>query len=116
MAGLWQWYKNYPLEEIGVFRQILRFSRVPTPVRRLLWWSTLHMSGQKRAKRLGTFMLSSYGSLGAEQMHPIGPLTTLLTLGAHRTRTRPLAASCVRIHPSDSASPKALSRVRARPA
>ena len=74
-------YKEIPIEEIGYFRMALRIGRLPQSLRRLLWWSTLHMSGQKRAKRLGTFMLSSYGSLGAEQMHPIGPLTTLLTFG-----------------------------------
>lgn len=75
------WYKNTPIEEIGFFRQELRFSRVPRPLRRLMWWSTLEVSGFKRAKRFGTFGLSSYGSLGAESLHPISPLTTTLTYG-----------------------------------
>ncbi len=74
-------YKRIPIEEIGYFRMALRVGRLPQSLRRLLWWTTLHMSGHKRAKRLGTFMLSSYGSLGAEQLHPICPLTTLLTFG-----------------------------------
>jgi hypothetical protein len=39
------------------------------------------MSGLKRSKRFGTFGLSSYGALGAEQIHPISPLTTTLTYG-----------------------------------
>jgi hypothetical protein len=51
------------------------------PVRRLLWWSTLNISGFKRAKRFGTFGLTSYGALGAESLHPISPLTTTLTFG-----------------------------------
>jgi len=59
----------------------LRFMRAPTPIRRLLWWGTLNISGFKRCKRFGTFGLSSYGSLGAEQIHPISPLTTTLTYG-----------------------------------
>jgi hypothetical protein len=50
-------------------------------VRRFLWWSTLNISGFKRCKRFGTFGLSTYGSLGAEQLHPISPLTTTLTFG-----------------------------------
>jgi hypothetical protein len=75
------WYKSTPVEEIGFFRQELRFGHVPTPIRRLLWWSTLEVSGFKRAKRFGTFGLSSYGSLGAESLHPISPLTTTLTYG-----------------------------------
>ena len=37
--------------------------------------------GYKRCKRFGTFGLSSYGALGAEQVHPISPLTTTLTYG-----------------------------------
>lgn len=76
-----QWYKTTPVEEIGLFRQTLRVSMAPRPIRRLLWWSTLAVSGLKRAKRFGTFGLSTYGSLGAEQMHPISPLTTTLTFG-----------------------------------
>jgi hypothetical protein len=75
------WYKNSPLGEIGFFRQAVRVSRLPTPVRRFLWWSTLEVSGFKKAKRFGTFGLSSYGSLGAESLHPISPLTTTLTFG-----------------------------------
>jgi pyruvate/2-oxoglutarate dehydrogenase complex dihydrolipoamide acyltransferase (E2) component len=41
----------------------------------------LNVSGAKRAKRLGTFGLTSYGALGAEQMHPISPLSTTFTFG-----------------------------------
>lgn len=76
-----RWYKHTPLEEIGLFRQTLRVSAVPRPIRRFLWWSTLAVSGPKRAKRFGTFGLSSYGSLGAESLHPMSPLTTTLTYG-----------------------------------
>lgn len=75
------WYKETPLEEIGFYRQSLRVSRLPTPIRRFLWWSTLECSGYKRAKRFGTFGLSSYGALGAESLHPISPLTTTMTYG-----------------------------------
>lgn len=75
------YYKLAPLERVGFFRQALRVSSAPTPIRRLLWWSTLNISGYKRAKRFGTFGLSSYGSLGAESLHPISPLTTTLTYG-----------------------------------
>lgn len=75
------WYKNETLEKVGFYRMALRFSRVPRPIRRLLWWGTLNVSGYKRCKRFGTFGLSSYGSLGAEQVHPISPLTTTLTYG-----------------------------------
>jgi hypothetical protein len=75
------WYKNETLEKVGFYRMALRFSQAPLPIRRLLWWGALNFSGQKRCKRFGTFGLSSYGSLGAEQIHPISPLTTTLTYG-----------------------------------
>jgi hypothetical protein len=76
-----EWYKNERLEKVGFYRQALRFSHIPTPVRRLFWWATLNLSGHKRCKRFGTFGLSSYGNLGAENLHPISPLTTTLTYG-----------------------------------
>ena len=47
----------------------------------MFWWITLNISGYKRCKRFGTFGLSSYGNLGAENLHPISPLTTTLTYG-----------------------------------
>lgn len=75
------WYKNSPPAEIGIYRQALRISRLPRPLRRFLWWSTLNISGFKRAKRFGTFGLTTYGALGAESLHPISPLTTTLTYG-----------------------------------
>jgi hypothetical protein len=75
------WYKHEALEKVGFYRQALRFSQVPTPIRRLFWWVTLNISGYKRCKRFGTFGLSSYGNLGAENLHPISPLSTTLTYG-----------------------------------
>lgn len=74
-------YKKTPLREVGFFRQELRISKAPAFLRRFLWWMTLSVSGFKRAKRFGTFGLSTYGSLGAEQVHPMSPLTTTLTFG-----------------------------------
>ncbi len=74
-------YKNDPIETVGYFRQAMRVSRLPLPIRRFLWRLTLNYSGQKRSKRFGTYGLTTYGSLGAEQLHPISPLTTTLTFG-----------------------------------
>lgn len=73
--------KNTPVWEIGDFRQLLRIGMLPGFLRRFVFWQSLYWSGAKRAKRFGTFMVSSYGSLGAEQVHPRTPLTTLLTFG-----------------------------------
>jgi hypothetical protein len=74
-------FKQAPVEEISAFRQLLRIGKLPGWLRRFTFWHSLYISGRIRAKRFGTFMVSSYGSLGAEQMHPLTPLTTLLTFG-----------------------------------
>lgn len=86
-------YKTEPLESIGYFRQALRISRLPRFLRRILWSITLNLSGVKRAKRFGTFGLTTYGSLGAESLHPISPLTTTLTFGP----IDPTGVVCVKI-------------------
>src|SRR5262245_21968796 len=50
-------YKTEPTP--SVFAGQLRFSRAPTLLRRLGWWLTLNVSGGSRARRLGTFGLST---------------------------------------------------------
>src|SRR5436309_2406787 len=92
------WYKNESVEKVGFYRMALRFSRVPLPIRRLLWWGTLNISGFKRCKRFGTFGLSSYGSLGAEQVHPISPLTTTLTYGPIDPKTGQVVVKLIYDH------------------
>jgi hypothetical protein len=74
-------FRESPVLEIAPFRQILRLGRLPWLVRRFTLWQSLYLSGYKRAKRLGTFMISSLGNLGVEQVQPLTPLTTYLTFG-----------------------------------
>jgi len=73
--------KEAPIESIGVFRRVLKTSRLPRPLRRFLWWFGLNVSGRKRAKHLGTFGVTVYSGLGAESLHPLSPLTTTLNYG-----------------------------------
>jgi hypothetical protein len=72
-------YKNGPTG--SVFRTQRRLSRVPTPLRRLGWWLTLNLSGSARARRLGTFGLSTLASNGAVNRYHPTCLTTSLTYG-----------------------------------
>src|SRR3984957_14669320 len=74
-------FKTAPLEEIGFFRRMIRISRFPTPIRRFLWSLSLNASGRGRAKRFGTFGVTTLGGQGVEQIHPLSPLTTTLTFG-----------------------------------
>ena len=74
-------FRNDELRAISPFRQLLRLGRLPRILRSFVFWSTLYFSGYKRAKRFGTFMMSSLGNLGVEQIHPLTPLTTYFTFG-----------------------------------
>jgi pyruvate/2-oxoglutarate dehydrogenase complex dihydrolipoamide acyltransferase (E2) component len=55
-------------------------SRLPWPVRRLLWWFAFNMPRQ-RAYHAGTFGVSTVGHLGASIYVPVSPLTTFLGYG-----------------------------------
>jgi hypothetical protein len=70
-----------PLTALSSYRMALRISRLWQPLRRLAWWAGLNISGRNRAKRFGTFGISTYGSLGVDSLHPLSPLTTLLNYG-----------------------------------
>jgi hypothetical protein len=73
--------RTAPPRNITAFRQLIRLARLPWPLNRLFLWKTLSTSGFSRASRLGTFVVSSLGNFGVEQMHPLTPLTTYLTFG-----------------------------------
>jgi hypothetical protein len=74
-------FKETTVENIGSFRNALRLSRLPRPVRRLAWWIALNWWGRKRAHYFGTFGLSVYSGLGASSLHPLSPVTTVLNYG-----------------------------------
>jgi hypothetical protein len=74
-------YKEAPVEQVSLYRRALRVSRFPLPIRRLMWRYALDLSGPGRARRLGTFGLSTYSALGAHSLHPLSPLSTTLNYG-----------------------------------
>jgi hypothetical protein len=72
-------YQTDPVERI--FAQQLRLGRFPTPLRRMLYWWNMNFGGRKRAKRLGTFTMSTLAGEGVwNRMHQ-SFLTTSLTYG-----------------------------------
>ncbi len=72
-------YKHEPLEQ--VFRRQVRLSRFPGPLRRIAWWLSLNSWPARRARRLGTFGLSTVAGSGAiNRFHP-SFLTTSLSYG-----------------------------------
>jgi hypothetical protein len=73
--------RDTPVWDVGHYRRSLRVGRYPGWLRRLLFWQSLYLSGAVKCRRFGTFMISSMGTLGVEQMHPLTTLTTYLTFG-----------------------------------
>lgn len=69
-----------PIEDIKDFRRSINFARLPRLLRRALWGLCLNI-GRQRANYFGTFGLSVYSALGAESLHPLLPVTTLLNYG-----------------------------------
>jgi hypothetical protein len=73
--------KHCSVDDLAPFRAARSLSRLPRFIRRLAWWFTLEWSGQWRARKCGTFGVSSCGTLGAESLNLLSPLTASLTFG-----------------------------------
>jgi hypothetical protein len=69
-----------PLETVKDFRRWIQLTRLPRPLRRILWWIGLNI-GRQRGNFFGTFAVSVYSALKAESLHPLSPLTTILNYG-----------------------------------
>jgi hypothetical protein len=74
-------HREAPIESIGSFRRLIRITRCPRLLRRMIWSLGLNWNGRLRCKFFGTFGLSVYSSTGSDSLHPISPLTTLLNYG-----------------------------------
>jgi hypothetical protein len=74
-------HQSASIEEIPSFRRTLLLSRLPMPLRRLVWWLGLFSDGGYRAHFFGTFGISVVASLGAAGLHILSPLTTTLNYG-----------------------------------
>ena len=72
-------FQTEPVEKI--YRRQLWVARKPAILRRLFWWMTFQVSGNKKCKRLGTFFLSTISGGGAEIQDPPSMLTTGFTYG-----------------------------------
>ncbi|MCE9530764.1 MAG: 2-oxo acid dehydrogenase subunit E2 [Planctomycetes bacterium] len=73
--------KNEPIESIREFRQIVRLSRLPGWISRMVAWYGLHASGRWRERYFGTYGVTSVASLGAGAIGVISPFTGTLHYG-----------------------------------
>lgn len=72
-------YLSQPVSR--VFKKQLQFAALPMLARRVVWNWNLHVAARKRARRTGTFFLTTLAGQGVEIQHPPAFLTGNLTYG-----------------------------------
>ena len=73
--------KFLPIDSVGGFRRVIRFARMPTPLRRLICRIALYGSGRLRARYFGTFSINSIPAPRTEVAQSGTPLTLSLFYG-----------------------------------
>lgn len=74
-------WKTGPVESHGPLRRMVRTSRLPTPVRRALWWYGLNVDGYQKARNFGTFAINCLAGYRARITQMCFPVTTFLYYG-----------------------------------
>jgi hypothetical protein len=73
--------KDAPIADVPAFRKILLATRLPLPLRRLIWLIGLNI-GRQRANYFGSFGVTSVAAYGAGELHAISPGPFILSYGA----------------------------------
>jgi len=73
--------KDAPIGKVPAFRKILRVTRLPLPLRRLMWLIGLNF-GRQRANWFGSFGVTSVAAYGAGELHALSPGPFILSYGA----------------------------------
>jgi hypothetical protein len=74
-------HQTEPLEEMRWYRRAVTMSKVPWPIRSLVWWGALNVLGRQRCHNFGTFSVSSVAAQGAGLLSLIPILTAALHYG-----------------------------------
>jgi len=64
--------KSAPIQEVRSFRRTLLVTRLPLPLRRLLWRIALSL-GRYRANYFGSFGITSVAPFGGGELHAVSP-------------------------------------------
>jgi hypothetical protein len=72
--------KDAPIGKVPAFRKILRVTRLPLPLRRLMWLVGLNF-GRQRANWFGSFGVTSVAAYGAGELHALSPGPFILSYG-----------------------------------
>jgi pyruvate/2-oxoglutarate dehydrogenase complex dihydrolipoamide acyltransferase (E2) component len=74
-------YQEEPVENLRWYRRAMAMSKLPWPLRPLLWWGALNVFGRRRCHNFGTFGLTSVGAFGAGIIFPMQLVTSILHYG-----------------------------------
>jgi hypothetical protein len=72
--------KDAPIGEVPAFRKILRVTRLPLLLRRVMWLIGLNF-GRQRANWFGSFGVTSAAAYGAGELHALSPGPFILSYG-----------------------------------
>lgn len=72
--------KEAPIDTVPAFRKMLRATRLPLPLRRLLWAVGLNL-GRQRANYFGSFGVTSVAAYGPGELHALSPGPFVLSYG-----------------------------------
>lgn len=73
-------FSNDPIDRLHELQRSLRLAAWPRLLRRAVWWLALNSPIHKR-NHFGTYAVSVYSAFGAESLHPLSPLATMLNYG-----------------------------------
>jgi len=72
--------KDAPIGEVPAFRKILLATRLPLPLRRLIWLIGLNF-GRQRANYFGSFGVTSVAAFGGGELHALSPGPFIVSYG-----------------------------------
>lgn len=73
--------RRRPVESVGGYRRLIRYSRLPRIIRRPLWSFALLWSGRLRSRYFGTYSVHSFPVRGAQLMQSTTPISFSLIYG-----------------------------------
>jgi hypothetical protein len=78
--ALIRYAREAPIEQVPAFRKMLQATRLPLPLRRLVWAIGLNF-GRQHANYFGSFGVTSVAAYGAGELHALSPGPFILTYG-----------------------------------
>ena len=72
--------KQAPIDEVPMFRKIMMVTRLPLPLRRLIWMIGLNF-GRQRGNFFGSFTVTGVAAYGGGELHALSPGPFILSFG-----------------------------------